>query len=84
MTKYNLKDRKPFTPECDRIYTNAGGGQYQCEGRNYPGGFRFRNVISGWTLIAYGLGIYPDGTIDWDYSKGLYFLPPNPDCEAVC
>lgn len=26
------------------------------------------NVLSGWSFLAHGVGIYPDGRIDWDYS----------------
>ena len=26
------------------------------------------NVRSGWSFLAHGVGIYPDGRIDWDYS----------------
>lgn len=32
-----------------------------------------RNIATGWTLKAHGCGVYPDGTIDWDYSTNGYF-----------
>lgn len=36
-------------------------------------GAKVQNNISGWTFYAEGTNIYPDGSIDWDFSKGGYF-----------
>lgn len=64
-----MNTRKRFTPVPGHIYRNQGGGQYLClECLMYSGEAVMQNTASGWTLQAHGCGIYPDGTIDWDYS----------------
>jgi hypothetical protein len=68
----NAKTRTPFSPEPGKIYELASpsGGRFYCESR--PSGSLFNawmvNVLSGWSFLAHGVGIYPDGRIDWDYS----------------
>ena len=32
-----------------------------------------RNLKTGWTFLANGIGYYPDGSIDWDYSTEGHF-----------
>ena len=32
-----------------------------------------KNIKSGWTFMAHGIGIYIDSRIDWDYSTGGRF-----------
>lgn len=61
--------RKPFTPVHGEIYRNHGGGLFRCVDY-FPD---IANTImmklkSGWTFQAHGIGIYEDGSIDWDYS----------------
>ena len=55
------------------IYENAGGGTYRCI-RSTEDGAIMQNVRSGWTFEAVGLGIYENGTIDWDRSRNGYFV----------
>lgn len=67
-------NRQKFIPKYGQVYQNAGGGTYKCVGAyddNYSA--KFQNVASGWTLHAHGVGIYEDGSIDWDYSTGGHF-----------
>lgn len=33
-----------------------------------------RNISSGWTFTAHGTNIYPDNTIDWDFSTNGRFV----------
>ena len=70
----NMKtnERTPFSPEPGRIYrlaSESGGDFY---GERLQIGSLFNawmvNVRSGWSFLAHGVGIYPDGRIDWDYS----------------
>ena len=68
-----METRKKFTPEPGKIYTNKGGGTYLCVRSFTPETPTFVNTLSGWTLRAHGVGIYDDGTIDWDYSTDGYF-----------
>lgn len=65
--------RTRFTPEVNKIYTNAGGGEYKCLRIISEGKAVMQNTKSRWTLNANGCGIYSDGKIDWDYSTNGYF-----------
>ena len=66
--KHTIETRKPFTPQAGRFYVNAGGGRYLCEHVNADGSAWFTNTKSGWHFNAKGIGVYPDGRIDWDHS----------------
>ena len=73
-------NRKPFTPKPGETYRNHGGGSFKCLGTpDQAGAFPMRNTASGWTLQAHGVGIYDDGSIDWDYSTGGYFQTDDQD-----
>lgn len=62
--------RTPFSPEPGKIYELASpsGGKFYCESRGSLFSAWMVNVLSGWYFLAHGVGIYPDGRIDWDYS----------------
>ena len=63
-----------FVPETGRTYNNHGGGSYKCLSVDIVlGTATMQNTSSKWTLIAHGVGIYEDGSIDWDYSTGGNF-----------
>lgn len=67
-------NRESFEPYPGRIYTNHGGGRFLCiAGGDDPFSSVMKNIASGWTLEAHNIGIYEDGTIDWDYSTGGFF-----------
>ena len=63
-----LQARHTFQPEVGEIYENEGGGRFECLRIYYDGKALMRNVVSDWTFVAHGCGVYPDGRIDWDYS----------------
>ena len=66
--------RSSFIPLVGKEYHNQGGGSYKClEVRIYNGTAVMQNISSKWTFVAHGLGMYHDGSIDWDYSTGGYF-----------
>lgn len=66
--------RQKFTPVPGRTYRNRAGGEFFClRGLDEPYNAEMQNVASGWTFKAYGCAMYPNGTIDWDYSTGGYF-----------
>lgn len=73
----DAKTRTPFSPEPGKVYelSSPSGGRFYCESR--PSGSLFDawliNVRSGWFFLAHGVGIYPDGRIDWDYSTAGQF-----------
>lgn len=64
-----MNDRKKFDPVPGRIYENAGGGSYRCITTLGNGNASMQNIISNWTFVAHGCGIYEDGKIDWDRSS---------------
>lgn len=67
-------ERQKFTPVPGQIYRLRPGGEYRClQDLNEPYHAVLQNTASGWTLRAHGCGVYPDGTIDWDYSTGGFF-----------
>lgn len=35
--------------------------------------YRLRHIITGWELVAHGVNMYGDGSIDWDFSTGGFF-----------
>lgn len=65
--------RTKFNPEIGRFYKSKGGSEYFCIAADENGNAIMQNILSGWTFIAKGCGVYEDGTIDWDYSTGGYF-----------
>lgn len=81
-----LRGRTPYSPEPGRIYELASpsGGMFRCEGLAHGCMFNawFVNVRSGWYFLAHGVGIYPDGRIDWDYSTAGRFTTP-PEWQAL-
>lgn len=56
-----------------KIYENAGGGIFRCLESDLTTA-TVVNVRSGWCCRVIGTGVYPDGKIDWDYSKDGYFM----------
>jgi len=66
--KRSYENRERFTPVPGEVYDNAGGSRYRCESVCADGSAWFTNVRSGWHFNAKGIGIYPDGMIDWGYS----------------
>lgn len=60
---------KRITPEAGAVYTNRNGSEYRCEELTENGAIMVR-LKDGWTLRAYGLCQYEDGSIEWDYSAG--------------
>lgn len=73
----DLIGRTPFSPEVGKVYPLASttGGLYLCQGLRSSSMFDawMVNVASGWAFLAHGVGIYPDGRIDWDYSTEGHF-----------
>ena len=35
--------------------------------------YKLINTRTGWTLIAHGVNLYPDGLYDWDFSTHGHF-----------
>ena len=73
MTRELLQTRRYFQPRLRQIYTNEGGGDYMCISENGDNNATMVNMISGWTFMAWGIGVYADGTIDWDWSTNGRF-----------
>lgn len=73
--RYNPRNGKAY-----KLHSTRRGGEsiYICTGAVGDGCAVMQNTKSGWQLFAHGIGIYPDGTIDWDYSTGGRFVTPLP------
>lgn len=71
-----LRSRKPFTPKTGEWYRNENGAEYYCVcGRTgVAPAMATMKSKSGWQFIAHGIGIYIDGSIDWDYSTSGRFI----------
>lgn len=73
--------RTRFKPVEGETYINRNGGAYKCVGSIHETPYcvgpaysaRLVNLASGWELTANGLIMYPDGTIEWDYSSNGRF-----------
>lgn len=61
--------------EPGRVYRNRGGGSYRCIDCAGTAAAKMQNTASGWTLLAHGTQMYPDGTIEWNYSTEGHFAP---------
>ena len=51
-------------------YTNHNGSEYLCKSISECSSAIMERVKNGWTLVAHGIQMYGDGTIEWDYSTG--------------
>ena len=67
--------REKFSLAVGDEYINKGNGStFRCiEVTGEPDAAILKNIESGWTFKAHGLGMYPDGEIDWDFSTGGHF-----------
>lgn len=55
-------------PGC--TYTNHNGSDYLCISIPDENSAVMERVKDKWTLVAHGIKMYGDGTIEWDYSTG--------------
>lgn len=62
------KNGAVIIPGC--TYKNHNGSDYFCKSIPEVGAALMERVKDGWTLIAHGIQMYGDGTIEWDYSTG--------------
>lgn len=55
--------------EVGKIYQNRNGKLYLC--KNIAGeNATMERTTDHWTLVAHGIRLYEDGTIEWNYSTG--------------
>lgn len=62
------EEKKPEI-EPGKVYPNRNGKCYLCksvDGKNAT----MERTTDHWTLIAHGIKLYEDGTIEWAYSTG--------------
>ena len=50
------------------VYRNRNGWDYLCLENAGPGVAVLERVSDGWTLLAHGICVYEDGSIEWDRS----------------
>lgn len=51
-----------------QVYRNRNGWDYLCLENAGPGVAVLERVSDGWTLLAHGICVYEDGSIEWDRS----------------
>lgn len=80
------KPQKPqkFTPVEGEKYRCKYGGEFICviggdDDHPYEG--MLRNLSTNWQILAHGCVMYPDGTIEWDYSTHGRFMRPKAEDE---
>lgn len=68
-------ERVKLYPEVGRHYVDPRRmSRYVCLYVDTDGTAILQNVASKWTFKAHGLGMYEDGSVDWDYSTGGHFV----------
>ena len=79
---YTLLDAKGFTPETGKSYRNRNGITYECRagkmGEDFDDGCAWFVSPGGWAFKAMGCWLYPDGTIEWDYSLHVRWIDGRP------
>lgn len=53
-----------------QTYRNRNGWDYKCLWNGEPGVAELERVSDGWRLLACGICMYEDGSIEWDRSVG--------------
>lgn len=67
-------NRTRFTPRLMEILKLKGTStEYVCLKRVGKYEAYLKNLKTGWTLLAHGIGYYTDGSIDWDFSTEGHF-----------
>lgn len=59
--------------EPGKVYRNRCGDDYLCKSVKEDSSAILERLSDRWTLVAHGAGLYPDGTIEWDYSTGGFW-----------
>ena len=80
-----FNDGRHFTPETGKRYTNVNGTVYECRAGLqedlFDDGTAWFVSPKGWAFKAINCVMYPDGTIEWDYSKHGHWI--NPQCAGA-
>lgn len=65
---FEIKEKKPGI-EPGKVYLNRNGKCYLCKSVDGEKATMERTTDL-WTLVAHGIRLYEDGTIEWAYSTG--------------
>lgn len=69
-----LDEGKRIIPQEGVVYENRNGRRYLCVSspteKDTDEGATMQRVSDGWTLKAHNVYLYPDGTVEWDFSTG--------------
>lgn len=66
--QFELEEKKPGI-EPRKVYLNRNEKYYLCKSV-YGEKATMERTTDRWTLIAHGIRLYEDGTIEWAYSTG--------------
>lgn len=67
-----VKSSAAIFPGCS--YTNHNGSDYLCISIPDENSAVMQRAKDRWTLVAHGIKMYGDGTIEWDYSTGGHWI----------
>lgn len=77
----NLFGSVPFTPVTGEYYKNVNGIEYECRvgllDGEFDDGTAWFVSPAGWAFKACDCVRYPDGSIEWGYSKYGHFIDPR-------
>lgn len=63
---------KRIIPQEGAVYENRNGWRYLCVAspteKDTDDAATMQRVSDGWTLKAHNVYLYPDGTVEWDFS----------------
>lgn len=62
-----------FKPKRGELYKNINGQTFVCL-ESFGADATMVNIDTGWRFQAHGCRKFDDGTIEWDYSTGGYFI----------
>lgn len=62
-----------FEPKRGELYKNINGQTFVCL-ESFGADATMVNIDTGWRFQAHGCRKFDDGTIEWDYSTGGYFI----------
>lgn len=70
-----MDNREKIVCRTGDVFEHRSGVKFVCiaEDLTPTNAPTLKNLSSGWTFQAHGVGRYDDRTIDWDYSTGGYF-----------
>jgi hypothetical protein len=79
------KTRKPLVMTVGETYMRTSGAEVECLAFKQGATLAIiRMLISGWTVLVHGPGMYVDELIDWNYSGREYGFLTHDEAVRRC